>query len=107
MYRGEDALEYLRRRAGGEAAAQTLALLVQHVDQLTPPSLSDSAAVALKNPKTAALAFDRVWGGLDSTMPTSTGFWVGTTIHEPAFLATVATQLTRDKSGFNVDLAPF
>jgi hypothetical protein len=50
------------------------------------PTRSESAAVALPTPKTAALVYDRVWGGLRYDMPGDIAFH-GNSDSELEFLA--------------------
>jgi hypothetical protein len=49
--------------------------IARHFSNLPSLAPNESPAVALRSPKTAALFFDRVWGGLDMEIPRHIAFW--------------------------------
>jgi Ca2+/Na+ antiporter len=63
--------------------------LLHRVESPALPNKHETAAVALGNPKTAALCFDRVWSGASGNIPESIDF-SGTTDVEVRFLAFVS-----------------
>lgn len=69
--------------------------LFAHVNGLASPTHIETAAVSLTSPKTAALCFDKVWGGLDSAIPREIGFWSSTN-SEQQFLRYIEQWLEAD-----------
>lgn len=99
-----------------ERLTRAMRPLTDHVRRMYLPFPDQLAAVALRSPKTAALFFDRVWAGLDPTMPADVGFWSKTN-REMALLliagialtdeAAISAQLTIDTSDDDVALRHF
>src|SRR5438270_11940490 len=82
MLTGEQLRQLFISRMGerGVLLMKALEPLLHELDTPVLPDTGETAAIAFHNPKTAALLFDRIWGGLNSSIPQEIRFRGGGTV---------------------------